>query len=92
MVIFFRNFCKKFGTQQVQLASIMVQIAMKLKKKIKKRPKPTFNGRYPSHTDPDQTRCFRSVGLIRINTNLDLKVDNILGMGRFEPDPVQALI
>jgi len=79
--------------QKVQLARTMVQIARKKQKKHKKKaqsPNPT--DWHPSHTDPDQTWCLRGVGLIRINTNLDLMVDRAQDAGRFEPDPVQTLI
>jgi len=78
----------KFGMQQVQLASIAVQIARKGKKHKKMAQNPNPADWYPSHTDPDQTWCLRGVRWIRINTNLDLKVDKAQDMGRFEPDPV----
>jgi len=59
------------------------------RKKMAQSPNPT--GWHPSYTDPDQTGCLRGVRLIRINSNLDLKVAKAQDMGRFEPDPVQTL-
>ncbi len=81
----------KFGMQQVQLASIAVQIARKNKKHKKMAQSPNPADWYPSHTDPDQTWCLRGVRWIRISTNLDLKVDKAQDTGRFEPDPAQTL-